>query len=236
VNIKDMLITMQEDLAYSLEKKPEVRRWGMLIDTRKCVGCHACTIGCATEYKLPPGMLYRHVSDIESGKFPEVKRFFFSKACFQCAKPSCVPVCPAGATKKEEDGVVTIDYDKCIGCQACMRNCPYGARSFDQGAHHVEGNFTIAEYEKINFSEYGLSWNRSNPESPVIGSVRKCHFCVSLIREGRLPVCVSSCIGRAIYFGDLNNTSSLLVKTINENIVYRIYEKTGNEPQVYYVR
>ena len=97
---EDVLFTLQRDLEKALQKPPEKRRWGMLIDTRKCIGCHACTIGCVAEYKLPPGVVYRPVIDKESGTFPNVKRSFLPRPCFQCEKPSCVPVCPVNATKK----------------------------------------------------------------------------------------------------------------------------------------
>jgi molybdopterin-containing oxidoreductase family iron-sulfur binding subunit len=124
----------------------------MLIDTRKCVGCHACTIGCVAEYKLPPGVVYRPVIDKVSGKFPEVKRQFLPRPCYQCETPSCVPVCPVGATKKEADGIVSIDYEKCIGCRSCIANCPYGARTFDAGTYYTEDLPALQEYEKAGFS------------------------------------------------------------------------------------
>lgn len=231
---EDVLLTMQREFSKALKKAPESRRWGMLIDTRKCVGCHACTIGCVSEYKLPPGVVYRPVIDTESGKYPDVRRDFLPRPCFQCQNPSCVSVCPVQATKKEADGIVSIDYNRCIGCRACISNCPYGARTFDAGENYTEGTPLKQEYEKAGFYEYGKIWRRDG-RSKVFGSARKCHFCTSRISQGLLPICVSTCIGRATYFGDLNDEGSLLRKTIDGNKTYCLKEETGNKPQVYYI-
>lgn len=232
---EDVLLTMQRDLVRALQKPPEQRRWGMLIDTRKCVGCNACTIGCVSEYKLPPGVVYRPTIDTMTGKFPDVKRQFLSRPCFQCENPSCVTVCPVGATKKEADGIVSIDYKKCIGCRSCIANCPYGARTFDTGAFYSEGTPAIQDYEKAGFYEYGKLWRRDSKHGDVVGSARKCHFCTSRISKELLPVCVTTCIGRATYFGDLNDEKSLVRKVMAENRIYRLKEETGNNPQVYYI-
>jgi len=235
VEREDILLTMQRDMARTLQKPPEKRHWGMLIDTRKCVGCHACTIGCIAEYKLPPGVVYRPVIDRESGQFPAVKRSFLPRPCFHCEHPSCVSVCPVGATKKEADGIVSMDYQKCIGCRSCISNCPYGARTFDSGAYYTEGTPAVQVYEKMGFYEYGKRWSRDSKHGDVVGSARKCHFCSSRIQKGLLPICVSSCIGRATYFGDLNDKQSLLCQTMAANQVFRLKEESGNSPQVYYI-
>ncbi|WP_285719152.1 4Fe-4S dicluster domain-containing protein [Pelosinus sp. IPA-1] len=207
----------------------------MLLDTRKCIGCHACNIGCVAEYKLPPAVVYRPVMDVISGKYPDLKRQFTPRPCFHCAKPSCVPVCPVGATKQDPDGIVSIDYHKCIGCRACVANCPYGARTFDIGAYYTEETPAVQDYEKEGFYEYGHIWRRDQKHSIVVGSARKCHFCTNRIEKGLLPICVSSCIGRVSYFGDLNDNQSLIRKVMAVNETYRLKEETGNEPQVYYI-
>lgn len=232
---EDSLLTMQRDLAKAMQKPPEKRRWGMLIDTRKCVGCHACTIGCVAEYKLPPGVVYRPVIDKVSGKFPDVKRQFLPRPCFQCENPSCVPVCPVGATKKEADGIVSIDYEKCIGCRSCLANCPYGARTFDAGAYYTEDLPALQEYEKAGFFEYGKQWRRDGKHASVMGSARKCHFCTSRLQKGLLPICVSTCIGRATFFGDLNDEQSLIKKVMGTGKIYRLKEEAGTDPRVYYI-
>ncbi|SDF02895.1 4Fe-4S dicluster domain-containing protein [Sporolituus thermophilus] len=232
---EDVLLIMQRDLAKALQKPPEKRQWGMLIDTRKCIGCHACTIGCVAEYKLPPGVVYRPVIDLESGKFPNVKRQFLPRPCFQCETPSCVPVCPVKATQKGPDGIVTIDYTKCIGCRSCVAACPYGARTFDAGAYYTDGTPAVQEYEKAVAYEYGKAWRRDAKHAAVVGSARKCHFCTSRLAKGLLPVCVATCIGRATYFGDLTDDQSLIRQVMAANKPYRLKEETGNKPQVYYI-
>jgi molybdopterin-containing oxidoreductase family iron-sulfur binding subunit len=91
----------------------------MVIDTRKCVGCHSCKVGCVMENKLPPGVVYRPVIDLEVGTYPNVGRKFLPRPCMQCDNPPCVPVCPVNTTWKRPDGVVEIDYTVCIGCRYC---------------------------------------------------------------------------------------------------------------------
>lgn len=231
----DILITMQKDLEAALARPAESVKWGMLIDTRKCVGCHACTIGCISEYKLPPGVVYRPVLEEEKGTFPNLKRSFLPRPCMQCENPPCVKVCPVGATQKQKDGIVAIDYNKCIGCRSCIVNCPYGARTFDSGSFYTEGTPQLQPYEQATFYEYGQKWSRKGPNSPVIGSARKCHFCTTRLTKGLLPVCATTCIGRATYFGDLNDKNSLISKVLSSGKPQRLKENLGTAPQVYYL-
>ncbi|TCS60557.1 sulfate reduction electron transfer complex DsrMKJOP subunit DsrO [Varunaivibrio sulfuroxidans] len=105
------------------------KRYAMVIDTRKCVGCHACSVSCKTENDVPLGETRSWVEYIEKGDFPEVRRSFLPRLCNQCEKPQCVSVCPTGATyKRKEDGIVVIDSNVCIGCKYCVQACPYGMR------------------------------------------------------------------------------------------------------------
>ena len=105
---EDILITMQKDLERTLQKPADKRRWAMLIDARRCTGCRACTVGCATENKLPPDLWYRPVYDYEQGTYPKPSRSWISRPCMQCDKPPCVTACPVkgpdGATWKETKG------------------------------------------------------------------------------------------------------------------------------------
>ena len=134
----DQILRMQSDLRHALAKPVEERRWVMVIDLRKCIGCHACTIACIVENKLPPGVVYRPVMIEELGSYPNVSMRFLPRPCMQCDQPPCVPVCPVNATYKDENGVVVIDYDQCIGCRYCITACPYGARTFDFGALYTD--------------------------------------------------------------------------------------------------
>ena len=135
---QDVIVQMQADLKRALEKPKEQRRWVMVLDLRKCVGCHACTISCVAENKLPPGVVYRPVLEEEIGTYPNVTQRFMPRPCMQCDNPPCTPVCPVNATYKNDDGVVVVDYDQCIGCQYCAMACPYGVRYFNKDEGVVE--------------------------------------------------------------------------------------------------
>ena len=104
------------------------KRWGMLIDLRKCIGCQSCTAACKFENNIPTGVFRTWVPDVELGTYPNTKRAFLPRLCNHCERPSCIEVCPAGATWQRKDGVVEINYDLCWGCGACVNACPYDAR------------------------------------------------------------------------------------------------------------
>lgn len=232
---EDEILRMMQDLRRALLKPVAQRRWSMVIDVRKCVGCQACTIACITENKLPPGIAYRPVITETRGTYPNVSRRFIPRPCMQCEQPPCVPVCPVNATYKRPDGIVTIDYDICIGCRYCITACPYNARSFDAGYqyHDLEGG-EVQPYERVASQEYRGLRVRSRDASPV-GNVRKCHFCIHRIERGELPACVLSCMGRATYFGDANDPEGLVSTLIRQPNVMRLKEEMGTEPKVYYL-
>lgn len=177
---QDILVVMQKDLERALAAPDTERRWAMLIDLRKCVGCHACTVGCVSENKLPPGMWYRPVHEYEQGTYPKVSRTFLPRPCLQCDNPPCVDACPVqgkdGATWKETTGLgaglVMINYEQCIGCGECVAACPYGARTMDEGAFHGDGTPAVQKYETMASFEYGRKWPRSGKNLPV-GTARK---------------------------------------------------------------
>lgn len=100
----------------------------MVVDLRRCVGCQACTVACKFENNAPVGQFRTWVSDVEVKTYPETKRSFVPRLCNHCEHPSCLSVCPTGATFKREDGIVLVDSDKCWGCGSCVTACPYGAR------------------------------------------------------------------------------------------------------------
>jgi molybdopterin-containing oxidoreductase family iron-sulfur binding subunit len=243
---EDVLLRMQRELVKAMAKPVEDRRWIMVIDTRKCVGCHACTIACVAENNLPPGVVYRPVLTEEFGEFPNVQLRFTPRPCMQCDEPPCVPVCPVSATWKRPDGIVAIDYDKCIGCRYCVTACPYGARTADFGESYVaEVADGAEETETVVFGaqapwmeqpshEYGKAWPRESHRSPE-GNVRKCHFCLHRLEVGQLPKCATSCIGRATYFGDTNDPDSLVTELITEYNVQTLLPQHGTRPRVYYI-
>jgi len=104
------------------------KRWGMVIDLRKCVGCQSCTVSCMVENNIPEGFFRTVVSDYEVVRHDQSRRQPLPRLCNHCEHPSCVTVCPTQATYQRDDGVVIIDNDVCIGCAACVQNCPYDAR------------------------------------------------------------------------------------------------------------
>ncbi len=182
-----------------MEKK--VKKWGMVIDQRKCVGCHTCTVACKSENNVPLGYWRSWVKGIQKGKYPDVKNFFLRRLCNHCDTPPCVEVCPVEATVRRVDGVVTIYYGKCIGCGMCIAACPYDARFFN----------------------------------PVRHTADKCTFCTHRIDAGLLPACVTSCIGRAITFGDLNDPKSEVSRVIAANSTVVLKPALRTHPKVYYI-
>lgn len=241
---EEVILRLQAELRRTLKKPVQARRWVMVIDLRKCVGCSACTIACVSENKLPPGVVYRPVTDEEIGIYPNVTRRFLPRPCMQCDDPPCVPVCPVGATWKQADGIVVIDYERCIGCRYCITACPYAARTFDFGSFYTQGTPATpvailgqeraVVYEKAESFEYQRKWPRVKDESPI-GNARKCQFCLHRLEAEMLPACVTTCIGRATYFGDANEPENLVSELIASPNVMRLKEEMGTKPRVYYL-
>jgi Fe-S-cluster-containing dehydrogenase component len=232
----DVLVQMQEDLRRAMAKPMEQRHWRMVIDTRKCVGCHACTVACIAENKLPQGVVYRPVMEKTFGSYPNLATRFLPRPCMQCEEPPCVPVCPVTATFQRPDGIIAVDYDKCIGCAYCVTACPYNARTRDFGENYTDGTPAQGRepYETAPNFEYGKSWDRSRNDSPV-GNVRKCQFCVHRLEEGLLPQCVTTCIGRANYFGDANDPDSVVARMSADPSAHVLLEEKGTKPNVIYL-
>jgi len=211
-----------------------MRRYVMVIDLRRCVGCQTCTAACKSANATPPGVQWRRVLDIESGEFPEVRRSFVPVSCMHCANPPCEEVCPTTATKKRADGLVTIDYELCIGCANCVMACPYEARSIVRESRYAYGKEPIAS-------------EAARCDSARLGVATKCTFCRDRIDRAAstgqvpgvdpdvTPACVNACISGAMHFGDIadpgSNVSQLLAETSN----FRMHEELGTDPAVYYI-
>ncbi len=117
----------------SLLAKTPGKRLAMLIDVRRCTGCLSCTVSCSIENQVPAGRPRTVVAQATVGDGKVAATLAVPNQCNHCDNPPCVPVCPAGATyKRKEDGIVVIDYDKCVHCQSCVAACPYGARRKDE--------------------------------------------------------------------------------------------------------
>lgn len=121
------------------------KQLGFYFDASACNGCKACVIACKSKNQLPVGINYRKVLQYGGGSWVPDSRdrnfmlpnnvfvYSLSIACMHCADPLCVEACPAGALqKREEDGIVLCEVDRCIGCQYCSWACPYGAPQFDE--------------------------------------------------------------------------------------------------------
>ena len=108
--------------------KDQKKRYAMLIDLRKCIGCNACAVACKSENDVPLGVWRSWVKKVEKGKYPDAQEFFLPLVCNNCENPICVTVCPVWASIKRPDGIVYIDPHRCIGCRYCMAACPYGVR------------------------------------------------------------------------------------------------------------
>ena len=232
----NILERMLEDLSRALAKPMDQRRWVMVIDLQKCIGCQACTASCQAENNLPPGVVYRPVVEQEEGEFPNVRKRFTPRPCMQCANPPCTPVCPVSATYKRPDGIVAVDYDVCIGCRYCLVACPYNARTTDFGEFHGDGTPEIMDYETRPNFEYGRPWQREPGQSDSpIGNAHKCHFCLHRIENGLLPACVTTCLGGATYFGDYQDAESLVHELVGSGRTMRLLEEMGTEPMTFYL-
>jgi Fe-S-cluster-containing dehydrogenase component len=216
-------------------------RYGMVIDTRRCVGCRACVVACKAENKTPPGVNYNVVVE-DTRDSVDDKPLFLTKPCFHCEHPPCTDVCPVSATfKREQDGIVVIDYDRCIGCRYCITACPYGARTFDFGESYPASDADTT-WAAVPSPEYRQYRGREHEKSPI-GNVRKCSFCLHLQDEdgrydkavGRWPACAKTCTGHAIHFGDFNDPASEVSQLLREGQAIRLKEELGTEPNVYYL-
>jgi molybdopterin-containing oxidoreductase family iron-sulfur binding subunit len=212
---------------------PGDQKWAMVIDVKACIGCRRCVYACVKENNIGrnSGFTYIQVLEMEVGSIDiehakldydeagKPDKWYFPVQCMHCAKPTCVYGCPVIATWKEPDGIVVVDYDKCIACRNCMVTCPYDARHFNWV--HPE----VPEHE-------------INPDVPLedkAGTVEKCTFCIHLTRNGQTTACTEACPVGARTFGDLNDPESEVSILLKTRRVFRLKEELGNEPMIWYV-
>jgi tetrathionate reductase subunit B len=231
-------LTMHNDLHRALAKPMAERKWGMVIDIRKCIGCNACTVACISENNLPPNVMYRTVPEVESGEYPDVQRIFMPTNCMQCEMAPCIEAANKiipGAMSRRPDGIIVIDYKKMKGkkvFEAASKACPYPKSLwYDEGKDYTDGTPAVQPYEKRKAKEYGKEWSRAETK----GATRKCHFCTQRIDAGLLPACVTTCTGQAMYFGDLSDSESLASKLLKKNKSARLNLASGAEPAVHYL-
>ena len=197
-------------------------RRGMVIDLKRCVGCHACTVACKLENITPPGVFWARVLEKETGKYPLAKRMFVPMLCNHCQYAPCLRACPSGATTQREDGVILVDQNKCIGCKACMEACPYEARFFLEEVSGYYGE-ELTPFEKIGYGKHQK------------GTVSKCNFCSERVEKGLQPACVQTCPAVARTFGDLDDPDSDASRLIRERSSMQLRPELGTNPSVYYL-
>jgi Fe-S-cluster-containing dehydrogenase component/formate-dependent nitrite reductase membrane component NrfD len=115
-----------------------VPNYGFVIDLKKCIGCHACTIACKAEHDIPVGANRCWVKTVEKGTFPQTQRFFLPVLCNQCEEAPCMNICPTNALFRRRDGIVDLNGEACIGCRACMVACPYDQLFIDPNTRTAE--------------------------------------------------------------------------------------------------
>ena len=213
-------------------------RWGMVINLHTCIGCYNCMISCKQEHFLPPDIFFARVLVGESGKYPSVRKLIYPVLCNHCNEPSCVDVCPTGATTQGENGIVSVDPDVCIGCRSCLIACPYQQRSYlpKKTKEYFPGQ-GMTPYEEMREVLY--------PLEP--GTVVKCNFCSEILEKGlkngltpgedreATPACVNACPVTARHFGDLDDPNSNVSILIRDKKAEPLHQEYGTEPSVYYI-
>ena len=211
----------------------KAKRWAMVVDTRKChPDCRDCVLACHRAHNVPDfdnpkddvhwigAEKITHVFPAEAHpRLPEsIRGLSIPVFCNHCANPPCVRVCPTQATFQRADGIVMMDYHRCIGCRFCMAACPYGSRS-------------------MNYRDPRPFIPKIDPAFPTRtkGVVEKCNFCEERLAQGMLPACVTACKEKALVFGDLEDPGSDVRRILNGNFSLRRRQELGTEPQIYYL-
>ena len=213
------------------------KRYAMALDLSKCIGCRRCAYACVMENNVGRGLGIEWILVLEASRegaqeledaradyreAPKDDKVYVPVACMHCEDPPCTKVCPVRATWKEEDGIVVIDYDICIGCKYCIVACPYNARKF-------------------NLAKPRVSVLDLNPNMHVLGNVprpihvtEKCTWCIQRTRDGGVPACVEVCPVGARAFGDLNDPESPIRRIIEEYGVLVLKPEAGTKPRFFY--
>ena len=198
-------------------------RWGMVIDLKRCIACYGCQLACKAENGTPPGVFFARVLKHEEGQFPTVRQLFLPVLCNHCEEPPCVEVCPTGASSKdEENGIVSIDPDMCVGCRSCMMACPYSNRYLNDKPQHY-------------FPQGPTPYEERRTAGHQTDVVMKCNFCKDRLAAGKEPACVANCVTVARIFGDLDDPNSEVSRLIKERGGFPLHPELGTKPSVYYL-
>ena len=213
--------------------------FGYALDIARCIGCRRCVYACVDEnnQSRDPQLHWITVLQMDKDKgidlahadafydsatVPQPDKFYMPVQCQQCENPPCVKTCPVKATWKDEDGIVVIDYDWCVGCRCCVTACPYGARHFNWTTPRIpEGELNPA-------TEY--FGNRPRPK----GVVEKCTFCLQRARHGRYPACVEACPVGARKFGNLLDPDSEIRYILANKRVFILKQELNTRPKFFY--
>jgi len=211
--------------------------FGYAFNISKCEGSRKCIDACITEnnqdrtsnmayiklFEMEEGIGSVHEGDTEySHETPVDGKYYMGTQCFHCENPPCTKACPTGATWKEADGIVVVDYNWCIGCRYCEAACPYFARRFNWKEPEVPK-------EEINPNQHYLG-NRMRTK----GVMEKCTFCIQRTRKGLNPACVEACPTGARVFGNLLDPDSEIRWILANKKVFRLKEDLGTEPKFWY--
>ncbi len=205
-------------------------RYGMAVDNQRCIGCWTCSMACKLENNLPREVWWNRIVTeggdhyrTASGTYPDsLKMQMYPVHCMHCENPACEAACPTGATwKDEQTGVVSVDYDACIGCQSCIAACPYeGVRIYIDGEPDFHYDWAIGD---------------AGVAAPMANTVEKCNFCAAKLARGERPACVDICVGRARYFGDLDDPASEISQILASRDYRVLQEEDGTGPSVFYL-
>lgn len=203
------------------------KKFVMVVDLSRCRNARRCIESCEHHHQITHDRPFIKVLRMQDN--PNSSPYWMPKKCFQCDNPPCVKVCPVGATFKRSDGIVLIDNQRCIGCRFCMSACPYSARVFNWGEPKKPEN-----YDKPYSPETSVPSRK--------GTVEKCDFCPDMLRQNKLPHCISACPNGALFFGDriadtvTNGSETVrLSKLLRDKAGYRYLEELGTKPNVYYL-
>lgn len=228
---------LSEHIVVKATEAVKGKKFAMALDLNKCIGCRRCAYACVMENNVGRGLGIEWIKvlsmpreDMEFTKAelyygpeaPREDRVYVPVACMHCDQPPCVMVCPVKATWKEEDGIVVIDYDRCIGCKYCIAACPYSARYFNLTTPKVP-----VEQLNPNMHIFG------NVPRPV-HVVEKCTWCIQRTRSGGTTACVEVCPVGARVFGDLNDPKSPIRHVIEKYGGFVLKPEAGTRPRFFY--